>query len=848
MPSIPSDSRWSAHRTWLLAIAPVVLFVACVSADRISGLKLPQSSARDLAKGGGVVISQIYGAGGNSGAVLKNDYVELHNSGSITQSVEGWSIQYASASGTGNFAAAALHGSIPAGGYYLVQLAGGSVGASIPTADATGTLNLSGTTGKVALVNQATGLACNGNPTGSTPCSAEQLTHIIDLVGFGGATFFEGAVAPAPSTTTAIFRKLAGNQDTDDNSADFVAGDPAPRNSASPPSAGGAVVAGPFDHVAVSGGTSVERGRTIILTAALQDANNLGINDPDAVFTWTSTDETVARVTGTSGNTATITGIAEGGPVTINVSATSHTHTHASSSELTVVPRVLGHVTLSSSAPMPLVIGYQTVLFVGGTDDSGIAVDFKTVTWSSTDPTVASVDSRGLVTAAGDGTAVIKATAPDGSVGSFTINTEVPFYSSSARSGHNTEFGVPTDADASNDVIIARKQYTLSYNPQRGGPNWVSWDLSASHLGSRNRCNCYSADTALARLGYSQYMYSTVDYTGSGYDRGHMEPSADQTTTDGENATTFFMTNFLAQKHGLNAGPWENLENDLRDSVKAGREAYIIAGGTFTNGVGLGTVNNAGKIAIPDSTWKIVVMLPAGTGLANVTSASDVNVFAVNMPNVDAPGSNKWTDFRTTVAKIQTSTGYDFLSALPEAIQCKVEVRNCAPVVNAFPGATILIGETYTAQGTFVDAATDTWTGSANYGDGSVLPMSISGNSFQLSHQYTSAGIFTVTATVRDQLGAAGSATATVNVQSSLKGAQNLATMLSMANLSNANSLQAKLNAAIQQLANGNRTPAANQLGAFENELQAMVQSGRLSQADAAPLLAYAERVINSIG
>ena len=837
MPSIPSDSRPSARRKWLLVIAPAALFVACVSADHMTGLKPTDPASRDLTKGGGVVISQVYGGGGNGGATYKNDFIELHNAGPASVNLTGWSVQYASSAGTSWTTKTNLTGSIAPGGYYLVQEAAGAGGTTaLPTADAVGSIAMSATSAKVALVSSTTALA------GACPTDAT----IIDLVGFGGASCFEGTPTPALTNTTAAIRKADGNQDTDDNSSDFTITAPAPRNSASTPSGGGAV-AGPFDHVILSGGGSVERGRTVTFSAALQDASNIAIGDPDATYTWASTDETIAKVTSTSGSTATISGIAEGGPVTISVSVTSHSHTHGASAPLTVIPRVLGHVTLSSSAPMPLVIGYQTELFVGGTDDSGNPVNFNTVTWSSSDPAISSVDSRGLVTAAGDGTAVVKATAPDGSVGSFTINTEVPFYSSTARTGHNTEFGIPSDADASNDVIIARKQYTVSYNPQRGGPNWVSWDLSASHLGSRNRCNCYSADTALVRLGYSQYMYSTLDYTGSGYDRGHMEPSADQTTTDGENATTFFMTNFLAQKHGLNAGAWEDLENALRDTVRAGREAYVIAGGTFTNGVGLGTVNNAGKIAIPDSTWKIVVTMPAGMGLPDVTSASDVNVFAVNMPNVDAPGSSKWTDFRTTVAQIQASTGYDFLSALPEAIQCKVEVRNCAPVVSAFPGATILVGETYTSQGTFTDAATDSWTGSANYGDGSVQPMPITGTSFQLSHRYTTAGTFTVTATVRDQFAAAGSASATVSVQSSLKGAQNLAAMLTAAQLANPNSLQAKLDAALKQLGSGHGTPAANQLGAFENELQAMVQSGRVSQAAAAPLLAYAERVINSI-
>jgi DNA/RNA endonuclease G (NUC1) len=844
MSSIPSGSQRSARRKWLLAVAPAALFVACVSADRISGLKPQDRAALDLSKGGGVVISQIYGGGGNSGATYHHDFVELHNAGPATVSVEGWSIQYASASGSGAFQPAALHGSIAPGGYYLVQLAGSSTGIDLPAPDATGGLNLSASAGKVALADQATSLGCNG---GSSPCSAAQAAHIIDLVGFGSANYYEGTgTAPgAGGNDKAIFRKLDGNQDTDDNADDFTAAPVAPRNSASTPNGGG-VVAGPFDHVAVSGGSTVERGRTVTFTAALQDARNIPISDASATYAWTSSDETIAKVTATNGNQATITGIAEGGPVTISVSATSHGHTHGGSAALTVVPRVLGHMTMNVSTS-PLVIGYQAVLFVGGTDDSDQPINFNTVTFSSSDPSIATVDSRGLVTAAGDGTAILKATAPDGSAATLSLRTEVPFYSSSARAGHNVEFGVPTDNDASNDVIIARKQYTISYNPQRGGPNWVSWDLSATHLGSRNRCDCYSADTALVRLGYGDYMYTTLDYIGSGYDRGHMEPSADQTTTDGENATTFFLTNFLPQKHGLNAGPWEDLENELRDSVRTGREAYIIAGGIFTGGTGLGTVNNLGRIAIPDSTWKIVVMMPAGEGLDNVTSASDVNVFAVNMPNVDNPGSNDWRAFRTTVAKIQKSTGYDFLSSLPEPVQCKVEQRNCAPVVNAFAGATILVGESYSANGSFSDEAGDSWTGTANYGDGTVTPLSISGMSFSLSHTYTQSGSFTVTATVADNSGAAGSASAMVTVQSSLRGVQNLGAMLAAADLPNANSLQVKLDAAAKQLAAGNGTPAANQVTAFTNELTGMIRSGRVSEADAAALLTYARRVIASI-
>ncbi len=181
-----------------------------------------------------VVISQVYGGGGNTGAPLKNDFVELFNRGASPVSLTGLSIQYASATGTGNFgtnAITALSGTLNTGQYYLVQLAGGANGVPLPAPDATGTANMSGTGGKIALISGTTGLACNG---GSTPCTQEQLDRIQDLVGWDGANFFEGAAAPATSNTTALFRANGGCIDTNNNSADFTAGTPGPRNTASP--------------------------------------------------------------------------------------------------------------------------------------------------------------------------------------------------------------------------------------------------------------------------------------------------------------------------------------------------------------------------------------------------------------------------------------------------------------------------------------------------------------------------------------------------------------------------------------------------------------------------------------
>ena len=187
-----------------------------------------------------VVISQVYGGGGNTGATYTNDFVELFNAGSSPFSLTGWSLQYASATGTGNFGGSPsqltpLTGTLAPGQYFLIQEAAGSGGTTaLPTPDITdGTpIAMSATGGKVALVNSASSLGCNG---GSTPCSAEQLALIGDLVGFGSANFFEGAgAAPTLSNTTAAFRADGGCTDTNSNSADFSTGAPAPRNSASP--------------------------------------------------------------------------------------------------------------------------------------------------------------------------------------------------------------------------------------------------------------------------------------------------------------------------------------------------------------------------------------------------------------------------------------------------------------------------------------------------------------------------------------------------------------------------------------------------------------------------------------
>jgi len=169
-----------------------------------------------------VVVSQVYGGGGNSGATYKNDFIELYNRGSDPVSLNGWSVQYASAAGTTWQVTNLTNFSLQPGQHYLVQEAQGAGGTlNLPTPDAIGTIAMSATAGKVALVNSTTALA-GACPTGAS---------IVDFVGYGTtANCFEGSgPTAAPSNTTAALRKAAGETDTDNNASDFEVGAPNPR-------------------------------------------------------------------------------------------------------------------------------------------------------------------------------------------------------------------------------------------------------------------------------------------------------------------------------------------------------------------------------------------------------------------------------------------------------------------------------------------------------------------------------------------------------------------------------------------------------------------------------------------
>src|SRR4051794_40737442 len=210
----PSRSEPPMHRLRLL--------VPLLAVALIAGAPAAHASAS------GLVVSQVYAGGGNSGATYTNDFVELFNGGSSAADLTGMSIQYASAAST-SWSVTTLGGSIQPGRYYLVMLASsGAVGAAMPSPDANGTTNVANSGGKVALVSGTTALTC-GASAGS--CSA--VSSVVDFLGYGSAVDYEGAgAAPALSSTTAATRAGGGCTDTHVTPADSPATAPSPRTSA----------------------------------------------------------------------------------------------------------------------------------------------------------------------------------------------------------------------------------------------------------------------------------------------------------------------------------------------------------------------------------------------------------------------------------------------------------------------------------------------------------------------------------------------------------------------------------------------------------------------------------------
>jgi len=541
-----------------------------------------------------IVISQLYGGGGNADATYQNDYVELYNRGSVTVDTTGWTLQYAAATGSGwDFNKTPLGGPIAPGQYYLIKLASnGAIGAPLPAENVNGLINMSGSQGKIAIVDNFDSLV------GNCPVANE---HVKDFVGYGGADCAEGSLtAPSPSVTTALFRKNGGATDTDFNGLDFDApATPAPRRTAPivelPP-----VVLGTDPS---NNGFNVPRDPTIVIT----------FTEPvDAVDPWFD--------------------------LTCTVSGQHASHTLAGNGRiLDVTP----DLTMVAGETCTFTILKDQVHDQDHNDDPGFDTLSANYAWS------------------------------------FRVSSgAAPPYPPEV---HLT-FGNPTNATNNinefDNYLMSKPEYALSYNRDKGRPNWVSWHLTTEWYGTLTRVDTFRADP---QVPHDWYRVQGFDFSGSGFQRGHMVPNADRDkeTSIPINQATYLMTNMVAQAGGNNTGPWADFEAYLRTLTDHGDELYIVAGpegigGVLASGALVNTIAN-GKVTVPANTWKVVLALPKLDGDDTSRVSCSTRTIAVIMPNADSIGGHDWEEFLTTVDAVEALTGYDFNSNLPEPIQRCIE-------------------------------------------------------------------------------------------------------------------------------------------------------------------------------
>ncbi|GAA4013288.1 DNA/RNA non-specific endonuclease [Hymenobacter fastidiosus] len=233
--------------------------------------------------------------------------------------------------------------------------------------------------------------------------------------------------------------------------------------------------------------------------------------------------------------------------------------------------------------------------------------------------------------------------------------------------------GAVTNATYYTNYLLSKPQFAASYHRDRGIPNWVSWHLSSAWTGSTPRQDNFAAD---ATLPSGWFRATSSSYTGSGFDRGHNCPSADRTGSVADNSATFLMTNMMPQAANNNQRTWAGLETYCRTLSDAGNELYIICGSYGTGGTGLNgytTTIAGGKITVPSNCWKVVVVLPNGSGdAARVTTAT--RVIAINTPNTQTVNTS-WSAYRTSVDAIEAATGYNLLSAVSATVQSTIESR-----------------------------------------------------------------------------------------------------------------------------------------------------------------------------
>lgn len=339
----------------------------------------------------------------------------------------------------------------------------------------------------------------------------------------------------------------------------------------------------------------------------------------------------------------------------------------------------------SSNNPLPVALSMSPSSAAKGGSSFTLAVtgnsfiSSSVVKWNGTSLTTTYVSASQLnatvpaanIATVGTATVTVFTPTPGGGTSAgltFTIYT----VSSNVNLTMGNPSGATTDVNYPHNYLLDKPQFCASYDRDRGIPNWTSWQLNSTWCnGPGVRKDNFIPDNTLPS---AWYHVVTGDYSSTGFSRGHMCPSADRIVTQADNDAVFVMTNMIPQTQANNGGPWESLETYERTLANAGNVLYIISGGYGAGGTGLNgyaTTIAGGKVTVPAKTWKVIMVLPAGTNdVSRVTTST--RCIAVIMNNDEGP-FNSWGTFRVSVDYIESLTGYDFFSNVSATIQAAIE-------------------------------------------------------------------------------------------------------------------------------------------------------------------------------
>ncbi|MGW1616721.1 lamin tail domain-containing protein [Streptomyces sp. NPDC002285] len=314
------------------------------------------------------VVAEVYGGGGNSGATLTNDFVELANAGSGAYDLSGYSVQYLPGmpSATSKWQATALTGSIAPGGRYLVSESAGTGGTTpLPTADASGSIAMSGTAGTIALVTGTTPLTC----ITAADCTADP--RVVDLVGYGTAVVREGSGPAAGASNTTSVARGASLADTDDNAADLTASAPTPVNAAGQTEPGAPRIHDIQGTTRVSPlkGQTVTRVPGIVTGVRTTGSKGYWIQDPDADAD-ARTSEGVFVFTGSVTPT-----VAVGDKVLVTGKVTEHSPNSATQSVTEITGPTATVLSAGNALPDPMTLEAGTVPAAYAPDAGGGSIE-----------------------------------------------------------------------------------------------------------------------------------------------------------------------------------------------------------------------------------------------------------------------------------------------------------------------------------------------------------------------------------------------------------------------------------------------------------------------------------------